>query len=162
MIEQARQFAVTAHGNQRYGDRPYSFHLDAVAELATAYGDDARIVAYLHDTVEDTAIELTEIETRFGERIARCVAILTDAPGADRRERKARTYHKMSQVDGDELLALIVKAADRLANIKACIDDDRQDKLAMYRNEHPAFRQAAYRPGLCDALWAAMDRALES
>jgi hypothetical protein len=30
----------------------------------------------------------------------------------------------------------------------------------MYRREHPAFREAAYRPGLCDELWREMDRIL--
>lgn len=33
--------------------------------------------------------------------------------------------------------------------------------MAMDRREHPAFRAAAYRPGLCDELWPEMDRILE-
>jgi hypothetical protein len=30
----------------------------------------------------------------------------------------------------------------------------------MYRREHPEFRRAAYRPGLCDAYWQEMARLL--
>lgn len=31
--ERAREFAIQAHGDQRYGDRPYVEHLSAVVEV---------------------------------------------------------------------------------------------------------------------------------
>lgn len=161
MIEAARQFALAAHSDQKYGDRPYSVHLDAVAALAADYGESAQIVAYLHDVVEDTPIELDIIEARFGKLIADCVAVLTDEPGADRQEKKRKTYLKMSQVQGNTKLALIVKAADRLANMRACVADGKLRKLQVYLQEHPAFQDAAHRPGLCEALWREMDGIVE-
>ncbi len=47
----ARDFAIAAHGEQRYGDHPYVFHLDAVAALLAPYGVDAQTIGYLHDVV---------------------------------------------------------------------------------------------------------------
>ena len=159
-ITEPREFAIQAHGDQRYGERPYSHHLDAVAAIAAQYGETAETVAYLHDTVEDTPVKLDEVRARFGHLVADCVALLTDEPGANRKERKAKTYAKLTLVHGELELALIVKAADRLANVRACVADGNQRLLEVYRSEHPTFRQAAYRPSLCDALWAELDSLL--
>ncbi len=56
---------------------------------------------------------------------------------------------------------LIPMAADRLANLRMSVADPAGGKLAMYRQEHPAFRAAAYRPGLGDELWAEIDRIVD-
>lgn len=162
MQQQARFFAISVHGDQKYGDYPYSHHLDAVAKLAEPYGDDAIVVAYLHDTVEDTNATLQEIENQFGTKIAACVALLTDEAGANRKERKAKTYAKLAVVQGANELALIVKTADRLANVRACIADKKTSLWALYQSEHPVFRPAAHRPGLCESLWAELDELLAS
>jgi len=55
-------------------------------------------------------------------------------------------------------LALIVKAADRLANLRESAKAGKASKLEMYRGEHPSFRNAACRRGLCDGLWEEMDQ----
>lgn len=157
MIDRARQFAVERHGEQKYGDLPYWVHLDRVAAIARDYGTDAVVVAYLHDVVEDTVTTLDEIAVEFGHFVSRCVEIVTDEPGANRRERKARTYRKMARVDGELELALIVKAADRLANLRACTAEDNRRLLAVYRREQPVFRDAVFRPALCDPIWQEID-----
>ena len=69
----------------------------------------------------------------------------------NRRERKARTNAKLAAVSADDAAALLVKAADRLANLRASAGGGAGSKLDMYRREHPTFRAAVYRPGLCDA-----------
>lgn len=159
-VLKARVYAIAAHGDQRYGAHPYRHHLDAVANILAPFGTTAQIVGYLHDTIEDTDVSHADIETRFGLLVADCVAILSDEAGPDRKTRKTLTYVKMAKVDGDRTLALIVKAADRLANVRACIDDGNHDMLEKYRGEHPNFRPAAFRPGLCDVLWGELDRLL--
>lgn len=161
MKKTARDFAVERHGNQQYGAHPYYVHLDAVAAIAEPYGEQAMITAYLHDVVEDTNTTLEEIETLFGSLVARCVAILSDEAGPNRKARKIKTYEKMQRVSGEESLALIVKTADRLANVKACINDQHQRLLDTYRQEHPAFTLAVYREGLCDELWEELNRLLQ-
>jgi len=160
MLQKARTFAISAHGDQKYGERPYVFHLDAVAKLAEPYGEDAVVVAYLHDVVEDTETTVEAIASMFGPQIAACVGLLTDAPGANRKERKVKTYAKLAEVSGPNELALIVKAADRLANVRACLADRKQSLWEVYRSEHMVFRSAAFRAGHCDALWSELDRLL--
>lgn len=156
-MSRARAFALAAHGDQRYGDQPYAIHLDAVAELLVPFGEAAQVIGYLHDVVEDTAVPLDAVRREFGDRVAACVALVTDEPGANRRERKAKTNAKLSSVSGENALALVVKAADRLANLRASACGGPDAKLGMYRREHPAFREAAYRPGLCEELWRELD-----
>jgi guanosine-3',5'-bis(diphosphate) 3'-pyrophosphohydrolase len=160
MHQDARSFAIKAHGDQKYGDRPYAFHLDSVAALAAPYGDAAVAVAYLHETAEDTTITLEEIERTFGPQISACVALLTDEPGSTRKERKAKTYAKLARVRGPHELALVVKAADRLAYVRACVADGKRGLWEMYRDEHQVFRESAYRAGLCEPLWSELDALL--
>ena len=160
MIDTARAFALEKHGNQKYGSKPYSYHLDAVAGLLEPQGETAQVIGYLHDVVEDTGGTLEEIESRFGKHVADAVAILTDQPGETRAEKKKATYELMSKVEGELEIALIVKTADRLANVLACVEFDRPDKLEMYQGEHGTFRAAVFRPGLCDDLWAQLSELL--
>jgi (p)ppGpp synthase/HD superfamily hydrolase len=160
LVNKARELAVRAHGDQKYGEQPYVVHLQAVAEILVPFGETARAIAYLHDVVEDTAVSTADVEDEFGHFVAECVGVLTDEPGVNRKERKARTYAKLAEVGPRLHLALVVKAADRLANIQACIADKRDSLLSTYRREHSAFRSAAYRPGLCDGLWREMELAL--
>lgn len=157
MLQQARAFAVAAHADQRYGEHPYVHHLDAVAALAAPYGEEAGVVAYLHDTVEDTSATLDDIAARFGAKVAACVGLLTDPPGANRKERKAKTYARLAEVSGENTLALTVKAADRLANVRACVSERKRSLWEVYRSEHPVFRASAYRAGMCEPLWTELD-----
>ncbi|WP_435274054.1 HD domain-containing protein [Psychrobium sp. nBUS_13] len=157
MIEQARDFALQAHDGQRYGSKPYIVHLEAVSKLAAPYGENAQIVAYLHDVVEDTTVTLEDVANKFGQHISDCVAIVTDESGVDRAERKVKTNLKMAQVEPALYDALIVKAADRFANMRACVIGKRHDLLATYLSEYNDFKQAVFRQGLCDDMWRALD-----
>lgn len=161
-LDKARRYAIAAHGAQTYGDKPYIYHLEAVVEILGAYGAEARLIGYLHDVVEDTAVTVDDISREFGAFVAACVAILSDEPGADRKERKAKTYAKMARVTGREELALLVKAADRLANIEACVAERNTALLTMYKNEHPSFTQAVYRPELCEDIWRRLHQLVDA
>src|SRR5262249_47188021 len=110
-IARARAFAVAAHGDQKYGDLSYSVHLDAVAELLASFGELAQVVGYLHDVVEDTSVPLEVVRREFGDRVAAYVALVTDEPGVNRRERKTKTNAKLAAVVGEDSLALVVKSA---------------------------------------------------
>jgi (p)ppGpp synthase/HD superfamily hydrolase len=158
-LKHARAFAVAAHGDQMYGDQPYVVHLDAVALLG-AFGEPAQIAGYLHDVVEDTAVPLDKVREEFGDRVANWVALVTDEKGVNRKERKARTNAKLAAISGENEMALVIKAADRLANLRASQAGGAGSKFDMYRREHAAFREAVYRAGLCDTLWEEMGRIL--
>lgn len=157
MIEKAKKLAYQAHKDQLYGTQPYTIHLDTVAELAVPYGEIAVIAAYLHDIVEDTDTSLEAIEKEFGKDVAACIALLTDEPGVNRKERKAKTYAKMA--NSNNKVALIVKACDRLANLRCCKKDN-PDLLKMYQKEDAAFKQAVFRDGLCEQIWQEIETIL--
>ncbi len=162
MKKKARDFAIRAHGDQMYGSLPYKAHLDAVATIVKKYGEAAEVIAYLHDVVEDTDVELDEITSEFGAFISDCVAIVTDEPGKSRKERKVKTYQKMSYVSGEEELALLVKAADRLANVRSCLAGGNTRLMATYRSEYPVFRESAYREELCEEIWSELQKIHDS
>ena len=83
---------------------------------------------------------------------------MSDSAEGDREAKKLRANAKLSKVEGKAQLALVVKAADRLANLRMCARAGGEAKLEKYRREHPAFRAAAYRAGLCEELWMEIDR----
>ncbi|EYF02732.1 HD domain-containing protein [Chondromyces apiculatus] len=153
-LEQAaRTFAAERHGAQRYGDHPYTFHLERVrAVLADhGYGGALGVAAWLHDILEDTPTTRDEIADRFGAHVAALVWAVTGV-GATRKERNASMYGKIRDTEG----AALLKLADRIANVEAA--RTRPDKLRMYRSEAEAFTQAL--AGLGDPrLWARLQAA---
>ena len=159
-VKLAREFAIAAHADQQYGSRPYVHHLDAVAAIAKSFGEKFEVVAYLHDVVEDTSVTLDQIEAVFGAEVASSVALVTDEPGESRNTRKVKTNAKLAKTS--DVIALVVKAADRLANLRECQKQQGSSLLFMYRREHFAFRSAVHRPGLCDFIWSQIDRIIEA
>jgi len=85
LIRKAFNLALEAHRNMRRKLRePYIFHPLAVAEICVGeigLGTTSIISALVHDVVEDTDIELADIEKMFGRKIARIVDGLTKIKG---------------------------------------------------------------------------------
>ncbi len=167
LSHRARQFALEAHGDQKYGDKPYRVHLDAVAALvAVALPDDdeAKAAAYLHDTAEDTAKSIADVEAEFGPVVANAVSLVTDEPGKNRRERKAATHAKLGKAHismREGRVALVVKLSDRVSNVRACVMGANDGLLKMYRKEHKAFRDAVHRDGFDEDLWVLLETMLK-
>jgi len=153
----ARQFAVLRHGAQLYSGVPYVEHLDEVARLVDPFGQEAQTIAYLHDILEDTETTADELSREFGQYVADCVALLSDDKDASRLERKRQAHARLADAPSHLELALVVKAADRLANLRSSAREGRESLLKMYCGEQADFRAAAYRPGLCDDIWAEME-----
>lgn len=145
--ELALAVAEHFHRDQKYGPRPYVYHLKQVAKIVAPWGEDAIVIAYLHDALEDTDIATSTIANIFGSRICDCVQKCTDVGDGPRAVRKERTYKMLSELHGDGRfgLALVVKAADRLANVRHSVKFGNVDKLQMYREEHPFFKKAVLR-----------------
>ncbi|MGQ3040868.1 MAG: HD domain-containing protein [Brevundimonas sp.] len=154
MIEAARAFAIAAHGDQIYGDdQPYEHHLAEVAAVLGGWTDDPELVAaaWLHDTLEDTPVSRSELETRFGARIARIVWAVT-AEGDTRPEKMAAIYRKIAETPD----AALVKLADRVANVEAAAPGSRH--IARYSGEQPAF-EAAVKGLVPSVAWARLEEA---
>ncbi|MDX1915639.1 MAG: HD domain-containing protein [Methylophilus sp.] len=161
LIEKARAFAMQAHGSQQYGKHAYVYHLDQVAYYAKDYGETAVIIAYLHDILEDTDFIESSIQQHFGKAVLHCVNLLTDPEGESRIARKSALNVKLAQADESLHLALIVKAADRVANVRYCIKSGNFIMWKKYQQEYQSFREAAYRRDLCERLWHILDVLME-
>src|SRR3989337_229055 len=85
LIKRAFNTSLEAHKDmRRKSGEPYILHPLAVAQIAVeeiGLGTTSIVSALLHDVVEDTEIELNEIERVFGPRVARIVDGLTKISG---------------------------------------------------------------------------------
>jgi guanosine-3',5'-bis(diphosphate) 3'-pyrophosphohydrolase len=121
LVTRAADFAARRHCDQRRkgaAREPYVNHLAEVAALlAEATGDPALVAAgFLHDTLEDTATELEELKSLFGESVAGVVAEVTDDKSLPKAERKRLQVAKAaSKTTG----AKLVKIADKTSNLRA-------------------------------------------
>lgn len=160
-VEKARAFAMQAHEGQLYGVHAYIYHLDQVAYYAKDFGEKAVILAYLHDVLEDTAFTVDAIKLSFGEEILRNVQLLTDPYGETRADRKSALHSKLAAADESLHLALIVKAADRVANVRESLATGQRRMWNQYFAEYSEFKKTAYRPELCERLWKILDVLME-
>lgn len=75
-VEEAEAFAAKMHeGQTDKAGRPYIEHPRAVASMVD--GETEKVVAWLHDTVEDTPATIEQIREMFGDEIADAVAAMT-------------------------------------------------------------------------------------
>lgn len=120
----ALAFAARAHeGQTRKGaaGEPYVNHVIEVAEILLAHGAprEAVLAAYLHDTVEDTAVTPAELVAEFGDAIARIVAEATDDKSLPKEIRKAL---QISHALECSLPAKQLKLADKISNLRAIME----------------------------------------
>jgi (p)ppGpp synthase/HD superfamily hydrolase len=74
--------------------------------------------AWLHDTVEDTAVPLALIETEFGARVGRLVGELTAISTPDDGDRAARKALRRTHTAHASAEAQTIKAADLISNLR--------------------------------------------
>jgi (p)ppGpp synthase/HD superfamily hydrolase len=122
LVGDAFETARNAHAGQirnGSGGRPYIEHPLTVAEQLAGYdcSDTVLAAALLHDVVEESEIGVEQIRERFGAQVADLVAALTDAEEIESYERRKDVHRADVEAAGRE--ALIIYAADKLANIRA-------------------------------------------
>ena len=127
-LDDALLFTAQAfRGKIRKGTEvPYLTHLLAVAALVgEAKGDEDQIIAaLLHDWLEDIpGAELSELEVRFGARVARMVDECSDCKGHPKppwQERKDKYLAHLRTASPDIKL---ISAADKLHNCRSIVTD---------------------------------------
>lgn len=78
----AKAWAARWHEGQRdKAGQPYVTHPERVAGRLSA--PEEQVVAWLHDTVEDTGLTLREIENTFGPETAAAVDAISRRPGEE-------------------------------------------------------------------------------
>ena len=104
MVSLALDIARKAHNGQvDKAGRPYINHPVAVASMVNT--DDEKMVAYLHDVVEDTVVQLDDLRAfGFGAHIVEAVDAISRRKGESRED-------YLKRVRGNSL-ARVVKLAD--------------------------------------------------
>lgn len=79
-LGKALMFAQKAHAGQLdKGGNPYIFHVARVADRVES--EEGKIVALLHDTIEDTDVTFEDLLIEFGASVAYAVFALTRKKG---------------------------------------------------------------------------------
>ena len=138
LIERAYRTAAAAHdGQTRKSGEPYVHHPLAVATIVARQGlDDVTVgAALLHDAIEDTRIDLEDLERDFGSEVATIVDGVTklDRLSFDTREdQQAASMRKMLVAVAKDLRVLVIKLADRLHNMRtlAALPEHKQERTA--------------------------------
>tara|TARA_B110000046_G_scaffold71829_1_gene79689 strand:- start:5744 stop:7975 length:2232 start_codon:yes stop_codon:yes gene_type:complete len=141
LIRKAFDLAVEAHRPmRRKSGEAYIFHPIAVARIVseeTGLGTTSIVCALLHDVVEDTEINLDDIESLFGTRVRIIIDGLTKLRGAHFGEDvsiQAENFRKMLLTISDDIRVILVKLADRLHNMRT-LDSMRHDKQQKIASE---------------------------
>jgi len=156
IFDEAIKFAVDAHAGalRKGGGRPYILHPIEVAAIAGSITGDKEVLAaaVLHDVVEDAEVSLSEIEDRFGKRVAALVGSesedkLRHLPAEDTwKIRKEKALKVLA--DAEDAGVRIVFLADKLSNIRSlyglCLEHG-SEMWRFFHQRDPAMHEWYYR-----------------
>jgi GTP diphosphokinase / guanosine-3',5'-bis(diphosphate) 3'-diphosphatase len=138
LVEKAYVYSAKVHQGQiRLSGEPYLSHPLEVAYILTQMRMDVVSVAagLLHDTLEDTTAEPSELERLFGKETANIVDGVTKISKmqfSTREEQQAENMRKMILAMATDIRVIIVKLADRLHNMQTLgyHPQGKQEKIA--------------------------------
>ncbi len=154
LIKKAFTIALEAHKDmRRKSGEPYIFHPLAVAEICVeeiGLGTTSIISALLHDVVEDTDIELTDIERMFSRKIAKIIDGLTKIGGVFEygTSAQAENFRKMLFTLSEDVRVILIKLADRLHNMRTLGSMPRNKQLKIASETIYLYAPLAHRLGL--------------
>jgi (p)ppGpp synthase/HD superfamily hydrolase len=158
----AIEFARERHrGQLRDADRaPFLVHpLEVASYLERAgYPDHVVAAAVLHDVLEDTDADRSELEARFGPEVSDLVALVSDDPAIEDAERRKDDVRE--RVRGAGGYAPVVYGADKVSKVRELrmllmigIDPDEANiKLRRYRKSLTMLEQAIPGSRIVDLL----------
>lgn len=121
MYIKALNFAALKHkGQERKGGLPYITHPVAVSELVREYGIDYRLTALFHDLLEDTDASEAEILALSNLQVLNAVRLVT-------KTKECTMSEYISGIKTNDI-AMVVKTADRLHNLKSAVVTDEEFK----------------------------------
>lgn len=157
LISEAWEVATLAHQYQTYDIFPYTKHLKDVVRILEQHGfvNDYIIAGILHDVIEDCNVSYSKIKRAFGLNVAEMVYAVTDPKGRTRKEKKKLAYDDIRAYPK----SIIIKLADRIANIENSIIQGKKDKLKMYVKESDQFKLELFpaTPEGGMSLWKALE-----
>jgi (p)ppGpp synthase/HD superfamily hydrolase len=162
LTREAIAFAQERHSSQRRtaDGAPFLLHPLEVASMLkrSHYPDHVIAAAVLHDVLEDTDAERSELSARFGSEVAELVVLVSDDPTIGEEElRKDDVRERVRRAGGH---ALAVYAADKVSKVRelriliaAGLDEDAATtKLRRYRRSLEMLEQAAPSSRLVELL----------
>jgi GTP pyrophosphokinase len=154
LIKRAFTMAMEAHKNmRRKSGEPYIFHPLTVAEICVeeiGLGTTSIVAALLHDVVEDTDIQLVDIERIFGKKITKIVDGLTKIRGVFEAgtSAQAENFRKMLFTLSEDVRVILIKLADRLHNMRTLESMPRNKQLRVSSETIYLYAPLAHRLGL--------------
>jgi GTP pyrophosphokinase len=153
-IKRAFTLALEAHKDmRRKSGELYIFHPLTVAEICVeeiGLGTTSIIAALIHDVVEDTDIELADVERIFGKKIAQIVDGLTKIRGVFEygTSAQAENFRKMLFTLSEDVRVILIKLADRLHNMRTLESMPRNKQLKVASETIYLYAPLAHRLGL--------------
>ncbi len=154
-VRNALKLSEQVHSNQlRNSGDPFITHPLEVAKILTSIKLDADsiVAGLLHDTLEDTDLNINEISKNFGNQIVELVQGLTKINKYSlkvKNQKFGENYKKLILATTKDLRVILVKLADRLHNmrtIKFIKDENKKTKIALETLE--VFAPLAQRLGM--------------
>ncbi len=154
LIKRAFTISMEAHKEmRRKSGEPYIFHPLSVAEICVeeiGLGTTSIIAALLHDVVEDTDIQLKDLEQIFGKKIAKIIDGLTKIKGVFEygTSAQAENFRKMLFTLSEDVRVILIKLADRLHNMRTLESMPRHKQLRVSSETIYLYAPLAHRLGL--------------
>jgi GTP pyrophosphokinase len=148
-------------GKQRRGTgEHYMTHLSSVAQILADMGCDRQTIqaALLHDTIEDTEVDNTDISVLFGRDVLKAIETVTKVTGPDAMVLEDRTIAQVfeSLLDQDEARGILIKLADRIHNmrtIKGISSERKRKEIALQTLQfYVPLARLVNLPGIADEL----------
>src|SRR5438067_6881198 len=165
IVRRAYERALSAHAGQRRlsGEEYVNHPMEVAAILADLKLDASTITAaLLHDTVEDTALTLQQVQQEFGPDVARLVEGVTKLGRISFRseqQTQAENIRKMLLAMADDIRVVLIKLADRLHNMRTLdpLPEVKRRKIA--RETLDIYAPLAHRLGIGQLRWELEDLA---
>jgi len=154
IIKKAFNTSLNAHKDmRRKSGEPYIYHPIAVAQIAVeeiGLGTTSIVAALLHDVVEDTHLEIEDIERDFGPKVASIIDGLTKISGVfdQGTSPQAENFRKMILTLSDDARVILIKLADRLHNMRTLGSMPRDKQLKISSETIYLYAPLAHRLGL--------------
>jgi (p)ppGpp synthase/HD superfamily hydrolase len=120
LTQAAIEFAAERHAGQRRraDEAPFVLHPIEAASILERSGYPDRVVAaaVLHDVLEDTDAERSDLEERFGADVAEIVAAVSDDPSISDKEARKDEVRERARLAGG--YAQAVYAADKISKVR--------------------------------------------
>jgi GTP pyrophosphokinase len=173
-IRKAAVYAIKAHKSQtRASGEPYVTHAFAVAEILHSLNLDHETIcaAILHDVVEDTNINLDDIEKEFGSSVRQLVDGVTKMDfihefkvqhntGSKKDWANTESLRKLLLAMVEDVRVVLMKLADRLHNMRTLkhLPEDKRKRIA--KETLDIFSPLANRMGIWQLKWELEDLSL--